>query len=68
MTRLLGFAAVAASFAWSAPSAWAGEFAEGDEAPAFSLAGSDGQTHALEDYRDKQVVVIAWFPKAFTGG
>ena len=40
----------------------------GDPAPAFSLAGSDGRTHTLEEHKGKQVVVIAWFPKAFTGG
>lgn len=39
-----------------------------DEAPAFSLAGSDGETYTLEDFKDKQAVVLAWFPKAFTGG
>ena len=39
----------------------------GDTAPAFSLAGSDGKTHKLSDYKGK-AVVLAWFPKAFTGG
>ena len=68
MIRIASFAALAALLVLSSPRAWADDLAEGDEAPAFSLAGSDGQTHALEDYRDKQVVVIAWFPKAFTGG
>jgi len=39
----------------------------GDQAPPFALPGSDGKTHRLEDLRG-QVVVLAWFPKAFTGG
>lgn len=39
----------------------------GDTAPDFRLPGSDGQQHALTDYRG-QFVVIAFFPKAFTGG
>jgi hypothetical protein len=39
----------------------------GDVAPAFTLQGSDGKTHRLSDYKGK-TVVIAWFPKAFTGG
>jgi hypothetical protein len=39
----------------------------GDSAPAFSLPGSDGTTHALADLKGK-TVVLAWFPKAFTGG
>ena len=42
--------------------------AAGDPAPAFSLPGSDGRTHALADHAGKRVVVVAWFPKAFTGG
>ena len=40
----------------------------GDPAPNFSLPGSDGKTHKLSDLKGKQAVVIAWFPKAFTGG
>jgi peroxiredoxin Q/BCP len=40
----------------------------GDMAPDFSLPGTDGKTHKLSDYRGKQAVVIAWFPRAFTGG
>ena len=39
----------------------------GDPAPAFELQGSDGKTHKLSDYKGK-TVVLAWFPKAFTGG
>lgn len=44
------------------------ELQTGDLAPDFTLAGSDGRTYRLGDYRDRQVVVLAWFPKAFTGG
>jgi peroxiredoxin Q/BCP len=40
----------------------------GDKAPAFSLAGSDGKTHSLEDHAGRRAVVVAWYPKAFTGG
>jgi len=42
--------------------------AAGDTAPLFELAGSDGATHRLEDHLGKRPVVIAWYPKAFTGG
>jgi len=42
--------------------------AAGDPAPAFSLPGSDGKTHSLADHAGKRAVVLAWFPKAFTGG
>jgi peroxiredoxin Q/BCP len=40
----------------------------GDVAPQFSLAGSDGKSYSLAGYKGKQVVVLAWFAKAFTGG
>lgn len=46
----------------------AAELKVGDPAPLFSLPGSDGRTYRLEDYRGKQVIVLAWFAKAFTGG
>jgi len=45
-----------------------GELQPGSDAPDFSLTGSDGKTYRLADYRGKQAVVLAWFPKAFTGG
>ena len=40
----------------------------GDVAPDFALPGSDDKTYKLSDFKGKQAVVIAWFPKAFTGG
>ena len=40
----------------------------GDIAPAFSLPGSDGKIHTLADFKGKEAVVLAWFPKAFTSG
>lgn len=43
------------------------ELKVGDMAPNFALAGSDGKTHRLSDYKGR-AVVLAWFPKAFTGG
>jgi len=43
------------------------ELKDGDMAPPFSLVGSDGKTHKLSDYKGRGVV-LAWFPKAFTGG
>ncbi len=42
--------------------------APGDVAPAFELTGSDGRTYRLEDFRGREAVIVAWFPKAFTGG
>ena len=58
----------ALGLALSCAAARAAEQKAGDTAPEFSLAGSDGKTHKLSDYKGKQAVVLAWFPKAFTGG
>lgn len=44
------------------------DLAVGDMAPNFSLQASDGKTYTLADYQGKQVVVLAWFPKAYTKG
>jgi peroxiredoxin Q/BCP len=46
----------------------AAELKPGDTAPDFELPGSDGKTYKLSDFKGKQTVVVAWFPKAFTGG
>ena len=40
----------------------------GDLAPDFELPGSDGRTYRLRDFVGTRAVVVAWFPKAFTGG
>lgn len=45
----------------------AAELKPGDSAPPFSLQGSDGKIHDLAELKGK-AVVLAWFPKAFTGG
>jgi peroxiredoxin len=45
----------------------AAELKPGDPAPDFCLSGSDGRTYRLNQLTG-QPLVIAWFPKAFTGG
>lgn len=40
----------------------------GDLAPDFSLSASDGKVYTLNQFKGRQAVVIAFFPKAFTGG
>ena len=40
----------------------------GEEAPAFQLPATDGKTISLADFKGKKTVVLAFFPKAFTGG
>lgn len=46
----------------------AAELEQGAAAPDFSLKGTDGQTHSLDQYKGKEAVVVAWFPKAKTKG
>jgi peroxiredoxin Q/BCP len=52
----------------SAGIASAAELKVGDDAPDFSMVGSDGKTYKLSDFKGKQAVVVAWYPRAFTGG
>ena len=40
----------------------------GDKAPDFSLQASDGMTYTMSQFVGVKPVVIAFFPKAFTGG
>jgi peroxiredoxin Q/BCP len=63
--RLLGLGLLAAGVA-GAQSSVALEV--GDAAPDFSLPASDGKTYTLGQYKGVRPVVIAFFPKAFTGG
>src|ERR1700704_1251275 len=51
----------------AAPAA-AGDLKVGDQAPNFKLQATDGKTYQLADFKGKEAVVLAWFPKAFTQG
>ncbi len=66
MHRLVILAAVA--FGLVANSAFAAPPAVGEDAPDFTLQASDGKEYSLSQFKGKQPVVIAWFPKAFTRG
>jgi peroxiredoxin Q/BCP len=46
----------------------AAELKVGDKAPPFTLMGSDGKTYSLDQFKGKQPVVLAWYPKADTPG
>ena len=68
MAKRLMVAAVCGSLLALAGGSVQAELAVGDEAPKFELVGSDGKTYTNADFNGKQVIVIAWYPKAFTGG
>src|SRR6476646_768376 len=44
------------------------ELKVGDPAPDFTLKASNGRTYKVSDFRNKQAIVLAWFPKAYTRG
>lgn len=52
----------------AAPPAPAQELSVGDTAPDFTLEGTDGKTYSLGKDLKGRWVVLAWFPKAYTGG
>lgn len=67
MKRLLSPALALGLFVCVA-SAYAADPQAGEEAPAFSFVDAEGNEYTLDQFRDKQGVVVAWFPKAFTPG
>lgn len=69
ISLMFALAGVAGLFSLGLAAATAGEPPQvGDPAPDFKLPGSDGKTYQLSEFKGKKAVVVAWFPKAFTGG
>jgi thioredoxin-dependent peroxiredoxin len=66
------FAIAAATLSAQAPATSSttstAELKVGDQAPNFTLQGTDGKTYKLSDFKGKKAVVVAWFPKALTAG
>ena len=60
--------AVSAALTFGGPARAAEGVNVGDKAPDFKLAGTDGKTYTLSQFKGKSWVVIAWYPKALTGG
>lgn len=65
--KSLVWAMVLAAGLMAAP-AMAADLKVGDVAPDFTLQATDGKTYKLSEFRGKQAIVLAWFPKAFTQG
>ncbi|HUP82549.1 MAG TPA: redoxin domain-containing protein [Pirellula sp.] len=70
MRTLFGcaFVAVATCFAMVPDRSVAEIPKVGDRAPEFEMQGSDGKIYKAKDFVGKKAVIIAWFPRAFTGG
>jgi peroxiredoxin Q/BCP len=45
-----------------------GKLMIGKPLPDFTLQGTDGKTYKLADFKGKKAFVMAWYPKAHTGG
>ena len=65
--RMMSLAITIVAGLLSAKPAIAQELKVGDQAPDFNLPGTDGKQYSLAGLKGK-AVVLAWFPKAFTGG
>src|SRR5688572_5578168 len=51
------------------PAAFGDDLKVGDKAPDFTMVGSDGKTYKLSELNKQgKAVIVAWFPRAFTGG
>ena len=67
MVCVLRVASIACALLTLTVPAAADDLKVGDQAPNFTLPATDGQTYSLSGLKGK-TVVLAWFPKAFTGG
>ncbi len=67
MMKTKAFLTAVVGLAMATFSATADDLKEGDKAPEFEMTGSDGKTYKLSELKGK-AVVVAWYPKAFTGG
>jgi peroxiredoxin Q/BCP len=70
MKWMIGLGAALAALALAVPGGAEDAKAPGigEKAPDFKLVGTDGKTYTLSQFQGKSAVVIAWYPKALTGG
>jgi peroxiredoxin len=63
------FAFLLGSFVMLSNNLSAADLKVGDQAPDFSMVGTDGKTYSLSDLtKQGKAVVLAWFPRADTPG
>jgi peroxiredoxin Q/BCP len=68
MRQSFRFVPVALATLMLAATAPAQELQVGDAAPDFTLQATDGKTYTLSKELKGKWLVLAWFPKAYTGG
>jgi len=68
LSNVKGFKTLITGIIFSALCSTANALEVGDQAPDFSLQATDGETYSLSQFKGKEAVVIAWYPKAFTSG
>jgi peroxiredoxin Q/BCP len=68
MNLSIRFLPLALAASLLASPAHAQELNVGDQAPDFTLEGTDGKTYTLSKDLKGRWLVLAWFPKAYTGG
>ena len=68
MRRFYGLAALLTAAVFGSAGAASAALEVGDAAPDFTLPGSDGNDVTLSAVIEEKNVVLAFFPKAFTGG
>jgi peroxiredoxin Q/BCP len=68
MKRTFRLLSIALAVGLLTPAARAQELNVGDQAPDFTLEGTDGKTYTLSKELMGRWLVLAWFPKAYTGG
>jgi len=68
MKKLFRLLPLALAVGLMVPPAQAQELNVGDQAPDFTLEGTDGKTYTLSKDLKGHWLVLAWFPKAYTGG
>lgn len=66
-TNLISILIVLTSF-FASNSVMATSLKVGDTAPDFVMQGTDGKSYNLKSFKDKQAVVLAWYPMASTRG
>ena len=67
-TLNMNFKTLITAIAFSLAATTAVALEVGDQAPDFLLEATDGESYSVSQFKGKEAVVIAWYPKAFGPG